>query len=112
MKVRFSHEDGWSGGQWQFDGVTLAKFKAAFGIDPFPRRGMKAELVGPSGLHSAITSEQRLTVTGVDHDHGHRYDWRYEEPMFLVGNCPFPIPANQIWKDGYTILLEVPDGSH
>lgn len=112
MKVRFSHEGGWSGGQWQFDGVTLAKFKAAFNIDPFPRRGMKAELVGPSGLHLAITSEQRLTVTGVDHDHGHRYDWQYEEPMFLVGNCPFPIPASQIWKDGYTILLEVPDGSN
>lgn len=107
MKVCFSHEGGWSGGSWKFDGMTLAKFKEVFGIDPFPRKGTSAEIIGPAGTIPVITSEQRLTVNGVDDDHGHRYEWQYKEPMFLVGNCPFPIPANQIWKDGYTIILEV-----
>lgn len=105
--IRFSHEGGWSGGQWQFDGLTLSNFKKIFGRDPFPRKGMRAEIIGPAGTIPVIVSEQTLAVSGVDHDHGHEYSWQYSEPMFLVCNCPFPIPASQIWKDGYTIMLEV-----
>ena len=105
--IRFSHEDGWSGGQWQFDGLTLSQFKKLHGIDPFPRKGMRAEIFGPAGTLPVICSERTLKVRGVDHDHGHQYPWRYNEPMFLIGNCPIPVAASTIWEEGYTIMLEV-----
>ena len=107
MKVRFSHEGGWSGGQWQFDGMSLSNFKKVFGFDPFPRKGTMGEIIGPAGQYPVICHERTRTVNGVDHDHGHQYPWKYEEPMFLFGNCPFPIPVSEIWNSGYTLLLGV-----
>lgn len=104
--IRFSHEGGWSGGQWHFDGLTLSRYKVVHGVDPFPRKGMRAEIIGPAGTIPVIVSERTMTVRGVDHDHGHQYPWQYEEPMFLVGNCPFAVPASHIWQEGYTIMLE------
>lgn len=107
MIVRFSQEGGWSGGQWKFDGLTRTAFIKLYGFDPWPVKGVQGDVINHAGQHRVVCSEQTLTVRGVDHDHGHEYPWKYEEPMFLVGNCPFPIPASQIWKDGYTIMLEV-----
>lgn len=107
MKVRFSHEGGWSGGQWKFEGMSLSAFKKTYAIDPFPRKGMRAELIGPAGVIPAITSEKTRTVKGTDFDHGHEYSWQYNEPMFLVADCPFPIRVSEIWAEGYTIMMEV-----
>ena len=107
MKVRFSHEGGWSGGEWRFEGMSFSNFKRIYGIDPFPRKGMQAELVGPNGAHAAIVSERTRYVHGEDNDHGHTYPWSYREPMFLVGNCPFPVDSETIWSEDYTIILEV-----
>lgn len=108
MKVRFSHSGGWSGGQWDFDGMSKVAFEKLHGKDPFPTAGMVAEIIGPEGVFPAVVSPMTRTIQGYDMDHGHRYDWSYKEPTFLIGNCPIPVPAELIWASEYTILLEVP----
>lgn len=107
MKVRFSYEDGWSGGRWLFDGMYRTAFEGSQGVDPFPRPGMTGEIIGPTGQHPIVVSEKTRTIRGIDHDHGHQYPWEYKEPTFLIGGCPIPTPAHLIWDSGYTILLEV-----
>jgi hypothetical protein len=108
MKVHFAHKGGWNGGQWDFDGLTTAAFEKQHGVNPFPVKGMLMEIVNPTGaVIPGVVSHMTRTITGVDHDHGHRYDWSYEEPTFLIGTCPVPVPAELIWASGYTIRLEV-----
>ena len=104
--IPYTHSGGWNGGLFHYDGLTAVEFKEKHGRIPVPVVGTKAIFQSPgSEIRAEVVGFN--TVSGIDHDHGHRYDWSYHEPMFQFEGCPFPIPASAVWSQGFTILLEV-----
>lgn len=107
MEVEFTHEGGWNGGSWLYNGLSRSDFMKLNGFDPSLKEGMTGTVEMLGWEHPAVVDSETLTVNGVDHDHGHEYSWSYEEPTFSLQTPGFPpIPASLIWKNRGKITLE------
>jgi hypothetical protein len=104
--IAYTHVSDWNGGRFQYEGLDAVQFEEKHRRSPVPVVGTKAILQsGHFEIQAKVVGFHK--VFGSDLDHGHEYHWSYNEPMFQFEGCPFPIPAAAVWKQGFSIFLEV-----